>query len=115
MASGVPKFQAAERDIDPPRQGAHPPLGIVIEVADIDHPVEGAIQARLAGGRLGQYHKNGLMDFLDAITARYGMHIIYTDSRDEAEERIANLASLHYAYRYAEEEGLGRYLLEGDL
>ena len=54
------------------------------------------------------------MDFLDAITARYGMHIIYTDSRDEAEERIANLASLHYAYHYAEEEGLGRYLAEGD-
>ncbi|MFO0705528.1 MAG: DnaJ domain-containing protein [Nitrospira sp.] len=76
--------------------------------------IEGAIQARLAGGRLGQYHKNGLMDFLDAITARYGMHIIYTDGRDEAEERIANLASLHYAYHYAEEEGLGRYLVEGD-
>lgn len=77
--------------------------------------IEGAIQARLAGGRLGQYHKNSLMDFVDAVTARYGIHIIYTDSREEAEERIANLASLHYAYYFAEEQGLGRYLKPDDL
>lgn len=77
--------------------------------------IEGTIQARLASGRLGQYHKNGLMDFLDAITARYGIHIIYTDSREEAEERVANLAVLHYAYHYAEKQGLGRYLKPSDL
>ena len=77
--------------------------------------IEGAIQARLASGRLGQYHKNGLMDFLDAITARFGIHIIYTDSREEAEERIANLAAIHYAYYFAERQGLGHYLKEDDL
>lgn len=77
--------------------------------------IEGAIQARLASGRLGQYHKNGLMDFLDAITARYGMQIIYTDSREEAEERVANLAALHYAYHFAEAQGLGQYLKENDI
>lgn len=77
--------------------------------------IEGAIQARIASGRLGQYHKNGLMDFLDAVTARYGMQIIYTDSREEAEERIANLAALHYAYYFAQRQGLGRYLKKNDL
>lgn len=77
--------------------------------------IEGAIQARLASGRLGQYHKNGLMDFLDAITARYGMQIIYTDSREEAEERVANLAAIHYAYYFAERQGLGRHLKKNDL
>lgn len=77
--------------------------------------IEGALHARIAGGRLGQYHKNALMDFVDAITARYGITIIYTDSREEAEERVANLASLHYAYHYAEEQGLGKYLKPDDL
>ena len=55
------------------------------------------------------------MDFLDALTARYGIQLIYTDSRDEAEERIANLAALHYAYYFAEQQGLGRCLTENDL
>lgn len=77
--------------------------------------IEGTIQARLASGRLGQYHKNGLMDFLDAITARYGIQIIHADSREEAEERIANLAAIHYAYYFAEQQGLGRYLKKNDL
>ena len=77
--------------------------------------IEGALFQRLASGRLGQYHKNGLQDFLDALTARYGLQIIYTENRDEAEERVANLATLHYAYHYAEQEGLGRYLAENDV
>lgn len=77
--------------------------------------VEGTLQHRKAGGRLNQYHKIGLMDFLDALTARYGIQIIYTDSRDEAEERIANLAALYYAYYFAEQQGLGRCLTENDL
>ena len=55
------------------------------------------------------------MDFLDAITARYGIQIIYTDSRDEAEERVANLAAMHYAYYFAEQQTLGRCLKEDDL
>ena len=77
--------------------------------------IEGILQHRKAGGRLNQYHKIGLMDFLDALTARYGIHIIYADTRDEAEERIANLAALHYAYYFAEQQGLGRCLKEEEL
>lgn len=77
--------------------------------------IEGILQHRKAGGRLNQYHKIGLMDFLDALTARYGIQIIYADTRDEAEERIANLASMHYAYYFAEQQGLGRCLKEDDL
>ena len=76
--------------------------------------IEGTIQYNTGGGRLGQYHKNGMVDFLDALTARYGLHIIYTDSREEAEERVANLAALHYAYHLAEQQGLGRCLTEND-
>jgi curved DNA-binding protein CbpA len=77
--------------------------------------IEGILQHRKAGGRLNQYHKIGLMDFLDALTARYGIQIIYADTRDEAEERIANLASIHYAYYFAEQQGFGRCLAEDDL
>ena len=77
--------------------------------------IEGTIQQSIAGGRLGQYHKNGLLDFLAAITARYGIQIIHADTREEAEERVANLAALHYAYFFAEREGLGRCLNEDDL
>jgi DnaJ domain/ERCC4 domain len=77
--------------------------------------VEGTIQQSIAGGRLGQYHKNGLIDFLDAMKARYGMQIIQADTREEAEERVANLAALHYAYFFAEQQGLGRCLNENDL
>ena len=77
--------------------------------------IEGTLQHRKGGGRLYQYHKIGLMDFLDAITAKYGIQIIYADTRDEAEERVANLAALHYAYHYAEQQGLGESLTEDDL
>jgi curved DNA-binding protein CbpA len=77
--------------------------------------IEGTLQHRKAGGRLNQYHKIGLMDFLDALTARFGLQIIYTDSRDEAEERIANLAALQYAYYFAEQQGFGRCLTENDV
>ena len=76
--------------------------------------IEGAIQYTTGGGRLAQYHKNGMVDFLDALTARYGLHIIHADSREEAEERVANLAALHYAYHLAEQQGLGRCLTEND-
>jgi curved DNA-binding protein CbpA len=77
--------------------------------------IEGAIQYNKGGGRLGQYHKTGMMDFLDALTARLGLTIIYTESREEAEERVANLAAMHYAYYYAEQQGYGRCLIEDDL
>jgi len=76
--------------------------------------IEGTIQYSAGGGRLGQYHKNGMVDFIDALTARFGIHIIYSDSREEAEERVANLAALHYAYHLAEQQGLGRCLTEND-
>jgi ERCC4-type nuclease len=86
----------------------------------LDYPhrflvIEGTLQSVKGGGRLGQYHKNGMMDFLDALTARYGIQIIYSDSREEAEERVANLAALHYAYHFAEQQGLGRCLTEDDV
>jgi hypothetical protein len=77
--------------------------------------VEGTIQQSIAGGRLGQYHKNALIDFLDALKARYGVQVIQADTREEAEERVANLAALHYAYFFAEQQGLGRWLNEDDL
>ena len=77
--------------------------------------IEGTIQYSKGGGRLGQYHKNGMMDFLDALTARLGIKIIFSDSREEAEERVANLAALHYAYYFAEQQGLGRCLTEDDV
>jgi hypothetical protein len=77
--------------------------------------VEGTIQQSIAGGRLGQYHKNGLIDFLDALTARYGLQIVLSDTREAAEERVANLAALHYAYFFAEQQGLGRCLTEDEL
>lgn len=77
--------------------------------------IEGTLQHSKSGGLLGQYQKNGLMDFLDAITARYGIQIIYSDSREEAEERVANLAAMHYAYFFAEQQKLGRCLKEEDL
>jgi hypothetical protein len=77
--------------------------------------IEGTLQSSKGGGRLGQYHKNGVLDFLDALTARFGLTIIFSDSREEAEERVANLAALHYAYHVAEQQGLGRCLTENDL
>ena len=77
--------------------------------------IEGTIQYSKGGGRLGQYHKNGMMDFLDALTARYGIKIIFSDSREEAEERVANLAAVHYAHHFAEQQGLGRCLTENDV
>ena len=77
--------------------------------------IEGTIQYSKAGGRLGQYHKNGMMDFLDGLTARFGIKIVYSDCREEAEERVANLAVMHYAYYFAEQQGFGRCLTEGDL
>ena len=77
--------------------------------------IEGTIQYSKSVGRLGQYHKNGMMDFLDSLTARFGIKIVYSDGREEAEERVANLAVMHYAYYFAEQQGFGRCLTEGDL
>jgi curved DNA-binding protein CbpA len=77
--------------------------------------VEGPIDQAQGRGRLSEYLKNGVMDFLDAITLKYGIQVIFADTREEAEVRVANLAAMHYAYFYAEQEGLGRYLSENDL
>ena len=77
--------------------------------------VEGRIDQAQGRGRLSQYLKNGVMDFLDASALKYGIQVIFADTREEAEERVANLAAMHYAYFYAEQEGLGRCLNEGDL
>ena len=77
--------------------------------------IEGRIERAQGRGRLSEYLKNGVMDFLDAVAVKYGIQVIVAEDRTEAEERIANLAALHYAYFYAEQEGLGRCLNEGDL
>ena len=77
--------------------------------------VEGRIEQAQGRGRLVEYLKNGVMDFLDALALKYGIQVIVAEGRLEAEERIANLAAMHYAYFYAEQEGLGRWLNEGDL
>jgi curved DNA-binding protein CbpA len=77
--------------------------------------IEGRIDQTQRRGRLSEYLKNGVMDFLDAITLKYGIQVIFADTREEAEERVANLAAMHYAYFYAEQEGLGRFLSENDL
>ena len=77
--------------------------------------IEGRIEQVQGRGRLSEYLKNGAMDFLDAVTLRYGIQVIFADTREEAEERVANLAAMHYAYFYAEQEGLGRCLNENDL
>ena len=76
--------------------------------------IEGPLHAYRGGGRLGQYHRNGLIDFLDSLTARFGLQIIQAETREEAEERTANLAAIHYAYYLAEQQGLGRCLTEND-
>jgi ERCC4-type nuclease len=86
----------------------------------LDYPhrylvIEGTLQYSKGGGRLGQYHRNGMMDFLDGLTARFGLTILFSDSRAEAEERVANLSAMHYAYHYAEQLGFGRCLTEEDL
>ena len=77
--------------------------------------IEGALQTNRGEGRLGQYHRNGLIDFLDSLTARFGIQIVQAESREEAEERVANLAAIHYAYHLAEQQGLGRCLTENDV
>ncbi|ODT44740.1 MAG: hypothetical protein ABS70_04805 [Nitrospira sp. SCN 59-13] len=76
--------------------------------------IEGPLHSHRGAGRLGQYHRNGLIDFLDSITARFGIQIVQAESREEAEERVANLAAIHYAYHLAEQQGLGRCLTEND-
>lgn len=77
--------------------------------------VEGRIEQAQGKGRLVEYLKNGVMDFLDALALKYGIQVIVAEGRAEAEERIANFAAMHYAYFYAEQEGLGRFLNENDL
>ena len=77
--------------------------------------IEGPLHTNRSGGRLGQYHRNGLIDFLDSLTARFGIQIVQAESREEAEERVANLAAIHYAYYLAEQQGLGRCLTENDV
>src|SRR6266568_7537812 len=77
--------------------------------------IEGRLDQAQGRGRLSEYLKNGVMDFLDAITLKYGIQVIFAHTREEAEERVANLAAMHYAYFYAEQEGLGRCLSENDI
>src|SRR5438034_4392669 len=57
--------------------------------------VEGRIDQVQGKGRLSEYLTNGVMDFLDAITLKYGIQVIFADTREGAEERAANLAPMH--------------------
>src|SRR2546426_1105594 len=77
--------------------------------------IEGRIDQAQGRGRLSEYLKNGVMDFLDAVALKYGIQVILADTREEWEEAVANSAAMHYAYFYAEQEGLGRSLSENDL
>ena len=114
--SNAGAWKSSTRSSRIPPTTAHPFCKRLEPLLDYPHRflvIEGTLQSSKGGGRLGQYHKNGMMDFLDALTARYGIQIIYSDSREEAEERVANLAVLHYAYHFAEQQGLGRCLTRG--
>ena len=71
-------------------------------------------QIKLAGSR-SEYHPNAVLGSLDAISVRYGIQIVYVDDRAAAEERVANLAAMAYAYHYAEQLGLSNCICEGDL
>lgn len=77
--------------------------------------VEGVMPSQAGGARIAQYHKKGLADFQDALTVRFGLQLVFAETREEAEERVANLAAMHYAYWLAEHQGLGRCLVEQDL
>ncbi len=77
--------------------------------------IEGTAPAQAGAARLAQYHRKGLIDFQDAIIARFGLQLVFAETREEAEERVANLAATHYAYWFAEQQGLGRCLIEDDL
>jgi curved DNA-binding protein CbpA len=78
--------------------------------------IEGPIQhSKVGARRLSLYHTHRLLDFLDAITARYGIQIVFSATREEAEERIANLAAMHYADFLAQQQGLGRFLHEDEV
>ncbi|GKS57936.1 hypothetical protein YTPLAS18_14630 [Nitrospira sp.] len=77
--------------------------------------IEGTMPAHAAPGRLAEYHKKGLADFRDALTARFSLPVIFADTREDAEERVANLAAMHYAYFFAEQQGLDRCLTEDDV
>lgn len=61
-------------------------------------------------------HPNAVSGTLDALEARYGIHVIYTSPyRPLAEEKAASWLSKHFTYWYLENNGLGRVLQEGDL
>lgn len=77
--------------------------------------IEGTPQQIKQSGLRSGYHPHAVLGSLDAITTRYGVHVVFCDTRDEAEERLANLAAMAYAYYYAAQHGLGPALQAGDL
>lgn len=60
-------------------------------------------------------HPNGITGSLDAISARYGIHIHYGDNRMLSEEFAASWLSKCHAYEWLDLNGYGRFLQEGDL
>jgi len=60
-------------------------------------------------------HPNAVCGTLDAIEAKFGIPIIYT-ARDRplATERAASWLSKHFTYRWLEQNGHGRVLIDAD-
>jgi ERCC4-type nuclease len=77
--------------------------------------VEGTPEQIKVAGRRSEYHPNAVLGSLDAIAVKFGIQILYVDHREAAEERVANLAALAFAYHYAEQRGLSNCLCEDDL
>lgn len=60
-------------------------------------------------------HPNAITGSLDAISAKYGIMVVYADNRELAEEFSASWLNKCYAYEWLEKNGYGRILQEGDL
>jgi len=71
---------------------------------------------RAIGLEFTEAHPNGISGSLDALEAKYGIHVIYSSMhRSLAEEKAASWLSKHFTYWYLENAGMGRVLIPGDL
>jgi len=77
--------------------------------------IEGTPEQIQRAGTYSGYHPSAVLGSLDAIATKFHIAIVYTDSREASEERVANLAAMAYAYHYATQMGFGACLQDGDL
>jgi ERCC4-type nuclease len=62
-----------------------------------------------------EVHPNAVCGTLDAIEAKFGIHVIYTSTlRDLATERAASWLSKHFTYWWLEKHGYSRILIDSD-